>query len=393
MLTFLLSILLLVLLGVAIALWHRAETAEKTSAGLSESVESLESQLALLQSEQVDLLELLRELPELTVGPDPDRRLRDIPELLHRALLRFFQPREVMVFLRRRPTSDDPGRRSQMILATAEPGSFYESGEVIEIGQGVIGRLAECTEPTTSEALGAGEDDPRIDLGAPMLHGDEVLGVIALTDLARHRSYDRDLLWLLASLGGYALKSHLELSRVRTVAELDPLTQVYNRAALALRLAQAVLRNESDGGVLSVFLFDLDHFKAYNEQNGHLAGDQLLRQLAAFVSERIRAEDIFGRFGGEEFLLVFPHRTADEAEVAGENIRSAIARHDFLFGERQPMGRITVSGGVASAPENATGSTELLKAAAAALATAKESGRNRVVRARGRAVADAVSVG
>ncbi len=391
--TYALAVLSLALLGLSIVLWHRARTAARDLSRRTESQEALEAQLTLIRSEQVDLLELLRELPQLTAAPEPDRRLRDIPELLHRALLRFFQPREAMVFLRRRPTSDDPERSSQLILAATTPGSFYEPGRLIEIGQGVVGRLAGRSGPAGGDDLEAGADDPPVDLGAPMMHGDEVLGVITLADLGRRRAYDRDLLWLLASLGAYALKSHLELSRVRTVADLDPLTQVYNRAALSLRLAQAILGTESDGGVLSVLLFDVDHFKRYNERNGHLAGDELLRQLAGFVAERIRAEDVFGRFGGEKFLLVFPDRAPADAEVAGENIRSAIARHDFLFGDRQPMGRITVSGGIASVPENATGSTELLKAAAAALTAAKQDGRNRVVRSTATPVRDVASVG
>lgn len=391
--TYALAVLSLALLGLSIVLWHRARTAARDLSRRTESQEALEAQLTLIRSEQVDLLELLRELPQLTAAPEPDRRLRDIPELLHRALLRFFQPREAMVFLRRRPTSDDPERSSQLILAATTPGSFYEPGRLIEIGQGVVGRLAGRSGPAGGDDLEAGADDPPVDLGAPMMHGDEVLGVITLADLGRRRAYDRDLLWLLASLGAYALKSHLELSRVRTVADLDPLTQIYNRAALSLRLAQAILGTESDGGELSVLLFDVDHFKRYNERNGHLAGDELLRQLAGFVAERIRAEDVFGRFGGEKFLLVFPDRAPADAEVAGENIRSAIARHDFLFGDRQPMGRITVSGGIASVPENATGSTELLKAAAAALTAAKQDGRNRVVRSTATPVRDVASVG
>lgn len=369
----------LVLIGLTAALWHRARSAQKTAAGASERLAALETRHRLLESEQVDLLELLRELPRLTAGPDPGRQLRDIPEILLRALVRLFQPREAMVFLRRRPTSDKPERSSQLILTAAHPGSFYQPGKVIEIGQGALGCLAECTRPTRGVDLPVGEDDPRIDLGSPMTHGDEVLGVITLGDLARQRSYDSDLLWLLASLGGYALKSHLKLSQVRTVAELDPLTQVYNRAALSLRLAQEILRAESAGGKLSVLLFDLDHFKDYNARNGHLAGDELLRQLAGFVIERIRTEDIFGRFSGQQFLIILPGRCSADAEVAGESIRSAISRRDFLFGDRQPKGRITISGGVASAPEDATGSAELLKAAAIALAAAKRSGRNQIL--------------
>lgn len=372
------SALALALAGLTTALWHRARTAQEAAERRARDLEALEARHALLQSEQVDLLELLRELPQLTAGPDSERRLRDIPEILLRALVRIFQPGEAMVFLRRRATSDQPERSSQLILTATQAETLYAPGQVIEIGEGPIGRLAECAGPTRGSDLPGVGDQPRIDLGTPMMHGDQTLGVITLTDLGRQRSYDESLLWLLASLGAYALESHFKLSQVRTVAELDPLTQLYNRAALSLRLAQEVLKCESDGGELSVFLFDLDDFKAYNESNGHLAGDELLRQVARFVSERIRAEDIFGRFSGQQFLIILPNRSTAEAETAAENIRSAIARRDFLFGERQPKGRITISGGIASAPADAAGSAELLKAVEGALVVAKESGRNQI---------------
>ena len=295
---------------------------------------------------------------------------RDIPEILHRALMRIFQPREAMVFVRRRVTSDQPERSSQLILTAVESDAALEHRQVVEIGEGPIGRLAERRRPGRGADVAADGEEPAFDLGAPMVHGDDVLGVITLTDLARQRSFDADLLWLLASLGAFALKSHLKLSQVRTIAELDPLTQVYNRSALSLRLAQEILKAESDGGPVSVLLFDVDDFKAYNERNGHLAGDS-----------------------GQQFLIILPARSAAEAETAAENIRGAIARRSFLFGERQPKGRITISGGIASAPADAAGSTELLEAAAVALAAAKRGGRNKVISKRDADVAEIASVG
>lgn len=381
LLFYIVPVLGLALAGLTVALWMRARAAQEDSARSTRELEALESRYALLQSEQIDLLEVLRELPRLAAGPESGRRLRDIPEVLNRAVVRSFQPREAMIFLRRRPTSDQPERESQLILAAARKNSVYEPGQIVEIGHGSIGRLAERRKPTRGADLPAAEGEPRIDLGAPMMHGDKLLGVIALTDLGRQRSYDEDLLWLLANLGAYTLDSHYRLSQARTAGELDPLTQTYNRGALALRLAQAILRAESERSVLSILLFDIDQFKAYNERNGHLAGDELLREVARFVAERTRAEDTFGRFDGDRFLLVLPGRSSEAAELTGEKLRSAISRADFLFGDRQPKGRITISGGVASLPDDGAGSAELLEAAAEAIAVAKRHGRNQVLSA------------
>ncbi len=368
----------LVALGLALVLWRRAKLAEGDQGRLAMSLEALEAERALIQREQIGLLALLRELPQLTEPPQTSRRMRDIPEIVHRVAMQVFQPREAMVLLRRRATSDQPERDSQLIVAAASSGATHKPGTVIEIGRGALGRLAQCAGPTAGAELIAKVGEPPVDLGTPIMHGDQVLGVIAMNELPRRRSYDRDLLWLLAGFAGFALQSHRQLSLFRSFADLDPLTKIFNKGALSMRLAQALLQADATQSEFSVFLLDVDHFKAYNDLNGHLAGDELLRRLAQFVSERIRAEDVFGRFGGEEFLLILPGRTPTEAAVAAEKIRGDIARHRFLFGERQSMGRITVSGGVASFPADAVDGTGLLERADAALYRAKQAGRNRI---------------
>ena len=95
-------------------------------------------------------------------------------------------------------------------------------------------------------------------------------------------------------------------------------------------------RPGSRGGV-SIFLFDIDHFKHYNDTNGHLAGDRLLQELAQAVQESVRKGDIFGRFGGEEFLLILPNTGLAQALVAADKIRTLIAGRPFAFADRQPM--------------------------------------------------------
>jgi diguanylate cyclase (GGDEF)-like protein len=128
-----------------------------------------------------------------------------------------------------------------------------------------------------------------------------------------------------------------------------------------------------------VFLFDIDNFKNYNDANGHLTGDQLLLELASLVQRSIRTEDIFGRFGGEEFLLVLPHTNGDQAMIVAEKVRKLIASHPFPFGDRQPLGRLSISGGVASYPNDGLDGAAMLHRADEALYLAKNQGRNRVL--------------
>jgi diguanylate cyclase (GGDEF)-like protein len=131
--------------------------------------------------------------------------------------------------------------------------------------------------------------------------------------------------------------------------------------------------------VLSVFLFDIDNFKNYNDTNGHLAGDRLLQELAGLVQESVRKEDVFGRFGGEEFLLVMPHTSERQGLAAAEKIRRLIAERAFPYADRQPMGHLSVSGGVAAYPAHGVDAASLVHAADAALYEAKRRGRDRVL--------------
>ncbi|MDX1632587.1 MAG: GGDEF domain-containing protein, partial [Thermoanaerobaculia bacterium] len=165
---------------------------------------------------------------------------------------------------------------------------------------------------------------------------------------------------------------------VRNAANLDGLTGILNKRAISHRLSEEIFEAESEGKPLSVFLFDIDNFKHYNDSHGHVAGDELLRELAALVRANTRREHLFGRFGGEEFLIVFQGSESRSALIAAENIRRRINEHPFEHAEEQPLGRVSVSGGVATFPTHGTSSTVLLRKADAALYEAKESGRDQV---------------
>ena len=126
---------------------------------------------------------------------------------------------------------------------------------------------------------------------------------------------------------------------MKTTAEMDGLTRIYNKKHLEQTLNELIYRAActaydqraagaaTPGQVLSVFLFDIDNFKNYNDTNGHLAGDKLLQELASLVNEAVRKDDIFGRFGGEEFLLIMPHTDVQPGARRGrEDPRAARRR-------------------------------------------------------------------
>jgi diguanylate cyclase (GGDEF)-like protein len=144
-------------------------------------------------------------------------------------------------------------------------------------------------------------------------------------------------------------------------------------------LGERIYEAQQQIGKLSIFLFDIDNFKNYNDINGHVAGDHLLKELALLVRRNTRDDDVFGRFGGEEFLLILPDTNASDALEVADKIRALIASQDFPHAKRQPLGVVSVSGGVATYPNVASDSTGLLNAADEALYMAKKQGRNRVL--------------
>ncbi len=148
---------------------------------------------------------------------------------------------------------------------------------------------------------------------------------------------------------------------------------------LASAEARALRMDRSYG----VALFDLDHFKLYNDHYGHLAGDELLRQIAQCFDKSVRAGESVYRYGGEEFLLLLPECSAEGALVAAERLRLAVAAAALPHASRPTKpGVVTLSGGVScSRPGVPSSFTDLLHQADQALFAAKSAGRNRVVAA------------
>ena len=166
---------------------------------------------------------------------------------------------------------------------------------------------------------------------------------------------------------------HEEIYRLMT---FDGLTQIHNKRHFHETLDREVSRSARYERPMSLVVFDIDHFKRVNDTHGHLAGDALLRQLAALVRGRIRREDIFARVGGEEFAVLLPEIEQLGAVQFADKIRRACEAASFHF-EDVSIG-VTLSLGVANLrPPYKTGD-ELYKAADAALYAAKQNGRNRV---------------
>jgi diguanylate cyclase (GGDEF)-like protein len=163
---------------------------------------------------------------------------------------------------------------------------------------------------------------------------------------------------------------------VREQALVDGLTGLANRRHAQRSLEHELARAVRFGDNLAVVLCDLDDFKVVNDQHGHLAGDDVLRELATVLEATVRTVDIAARWGGEEFALILPGTGAAGAAQLAERARVALASRTILTQEGVPV-RVTASFGVASWPEHGEGD-ELFGAADSALYEAKNRGKNRV---------------
>jgi len=174
-----------------------------------------------------------------------------------------------------------------------------------------------------------------------------------------------------------------ELVRTRELAMRDELTGLANRRALEQMLADEVTRSVRHGHSLAILMVDVDHFKRINDTYGHRSGDQVLRELARLLSEKLRSIDKAARYGGEELFVMMPETPVAEAERVAERVRSAVEGHTFSVDPEDdeppiPL-RLTVSLGVAGLPESARTLEALVEVADRALYDAKHQGRNRVV--------------
>ncbi len=173
------------------------------------------------------------------------------------------------------------------------------------------------------------------------------------------------------------LQENLETVRLESLT--DPLTTLSNRkyfdAALAKGIADATEKNEP----LSLLMADIDHFKGFNDQYGHLTGDQVLRLVALAVKQNVKGRDVAARYGGEEFIISLPNTTLQSAITVADHIRRAVMTKELMRrsnGER--LGRVTISIGAAVLHPGDTAQL-LIDRADKCLYVAKRNGRNRVI--------------
>ncbi|MBT6341386.1 MAG: diguanylate cyclase [Desulfobacula sp.] len=166
--------------------------------------------------------------------------------------------------------------------------------------------------------------------------------------------------------------------KLEKMASIDELTNIYNRRYLISLSEIEIAKTKRSGRSISILLIDLDDFKVVNDHFGHLLGDKVLKVFTRIVKESIRNIDIFGRYGGEEFVVIMPETSPEKAFAVAERVRENICRNPLKIGDKQI--HLTVSTGVFGTAENKfLAFDKLLDFADKALYKAKKAGRNRTI--------------
>jgi diguanylate cyclase (GGDEF)-like protein len=188
---------------------------------------------------------------------------------------------------------------------------------------------------------------------------------------------DQEKFAILAHQFALALRRLKLYKDIETLAITDGLTETYTRRYFVERFDEELKRSAVRKSNLSLLMIDADHFKMVNDQHGHLAGDQVLKEIANIIRENVREIDIIGRFGGEEFCVVLPDTALESARLVAERIRRSAEKR--VIKAYDATLNVTLSIGLAMYPSDGHGLEELMDKADWALYRAKSQGRNKVV--------------
>ncbi len=221
-------------------------------------------------------------------------------------------------------------------------------------------------------------------LTKPWNPGELVVVLKQAADVARLRIENQGLLQNLARLNAELEQKVADRTdslraaneRLSEIALIDSLTGVLNRRAFFAKFNTELERTRRYKRPATLAMIDVDHFKAYNDMEGHVCGDEALKKIAQFFQNNLRRTDVLARYGGEEFILLMPETELPGAQEICERLRLAIERTTFAGKEKEAF--LTVSIGITLIPLTAATPEEIVRAADTALYEAKQEGRNRL---------------
>lgn len=327
-------------------------------------------------------IETLMEIARALASPS------DIDEILHQIMFqvsRLLNPKAWSLLLRDENTGELEFRVvisdvADKLKGIRLPKGHGVAGWVAENGDSLIIPDVSCDSRFSSEFDRKLSFTTRSIACVPVKSHDKVFGVIELVNSIECGVFDESdeqILTTIADFAGIAISNARAVEKIQQLVITDDLTGLYNSRYFFEQIEYEVERSKRYHTPLSLVFFDLDHFKEVNDTYGHLTGSRLLTEVGAVVHNNIRVTDKGARYGGDEFVIILP-----QTDKSG-SLKFALKLHkelnETLFVSNSGE-RLTVSGsfGVASFPDDATNSTELISAADSAMYHAKSAGRNSV---------------
>jgi len=264
----------------------------------------------------------------------------------------------------------------------------------IKPGEGIAGQVFQNGNPLLVQDLSA---DPRIQqspnpryrtssfVSVPLKLRSQPFGVINLADKRTGKFFSDEDLQLLMAISSYisiALERHQlyeKTKELKRISITDSLTGLLNRRYFHERLLEEVERTRRHQLPVSLIMMDLDDFKSFNDRYGHQGGDEILRFFSHSIRKYIRAIDVPCRYGGEEFTVILPQTSKEDAGIIAHRLCRGIAEKEILHRKFSAYGTLAVSVGLATFPEDAKTPDELIRNADRALYRAKVQGKNQVV--------------
>jgi diguanylate cyclase (GGDEF)-like protein len=281
---------------------------------------------------------------------------------------------------------------SNQLMMTAARGIPTAVSQVspIAVGQGIAGAVLRENRPLVASIDELGQTSlperrykTKSFISYPIAIGERRFGVLNLADKIGGGAYnlhDLSVIDLLAPQIALALERaawQQRANQFQLMSITDPLTGLHNRRYLEARLTEEIGRSKRYNYPLSFMMIDVDDFKVYNDHNGHQAGDRALEITAQCLRAALRKVDVASRYGGEEFSILLPQTSLEEAGVIADRIRRKIMTTQFANGKAQPLGRVTVSIGLSTFSPSLESAEAIVRAADRALYHAKSHGKNR----------------
>jgi diguanylate cyclase (GGDEF)-like protein len=380
-----LGIVLILSVGFLLVLIYQ----QKTKNRYSEKIKLLQSQYKdISHSFKTNQEELARKKEIAETIPGIVRRLTEnlpesaIPPIVVRFAKEFFHASRVGYFVGQEETGDYTLRDGAGFPPNLM-GRISLSVEEGILGTAVRKKMVASREDLSPTEASSGESFPEharmeLDFVAPITVNSTTRGVLVLGGCGVDISYERQNVAMLADLFGAALQNAITGKILESSASLDDLTGLSSRRHFTLWFETEIRRARNYLTPLSIFLFDIDHFKKVNDTYGHHAGDLVLRKVAEVARKNTRSSDLVSRYGGEEFTVVMTSANREQALSYANLLREIIAATGTRIpGLDNPL-RVTISGGIATFPGDGETTTDLLNAADQALYRAKSEGRNKI---------------